>query len=80
MRAHTGKGEGTRWDRGKDLSFVPLRPERVVEVRYDHMEGARFRHPTQFVRWRPDRDPESCSYDQLERPVRFDIAEVLTAA
>ncbi|MBA3431452.1 MAG: ATP-dependent DNA ligase [Actinobacteria bacterium] len=77
MSAHTGRGEGTRWDPGKDLSFVPLRPERVVEVRYDHMEGGRFRHPTQFVRWRPDRDPASCSYDQLERPVRFDIADVL---
>ena len=49
--------EHSRWNAGKDLSFVPLRPERVVEVRYDHMEGRRFRHTTQFVRWRPDRDP-----------------------
>ncbi|MFN2495535.1 MAG: ATP-dependent DNA ligase, partial [Pseudonocardiaceae bacterium] len=49
------KGETSRWNAGKDLSFVPLRPERVVEVRYDHMEGPRFRHTTQFVRWRPDR-------------------------
>jgi ATP-dependent DNA ligase len=57
--------------------FVPLRPERVVEVRYDHMEGDRFRHTTQFVRWRPDRDPESCGYEQLERPARLDLAEVL---
>ncbi|HET8878935.1 MAG TPA: ATP-dependent DNA ligase, partial [Arthrobacter sp.] len=49
--------EGSRWSGAKDLSFVPLRPERVLEVKYDHMEGARFRHTTQFVRWRPDRDP-----------------------
>jgi len=48
---------GSRWNPKKDLSFVPLRPERVVEVRYDYLEGARFRHPPQFVRWRPDRDP-----------------------
>jgi ATP-dependent DNA ligase len=71
------RGEGSRWNPDKDLSFVPLRPERVVEVRYDHMEGARFRHPPQFVRWRPDRDPASCGYAQLEQPVRFDLAEVL---
>jgi ATP-dependent DNA ligase len=68
---------GSRWNPDKDLSFVPLRPERVLEVRYDHMEGARFRHPPQFVRWRPDRDPASCGYAQLEQPVRFDLAEVL---
>ncbi|MCW0214962.1 MAG: ATP-dependent DNA ligase [Pseudonocardia sp.] len=72
------KNEGSRWNAGKDLSFVPLRPERVVEVRYDYMEGVRFRHTAQFVRWRPDRDPESCTYEQLERPVSFDLAEVLT--
>jgi ATP-dependent DNA ligase len=73
------KNEGSRWNAGKDLSFVPLRPERVVEVRYDYMEGDRFRHTTQFVRWRPDRDPASCTYDQLERPIRFNIADVLTS-
>ncbi len=70
--------EGSRWSAGKDLSFVPLRPERVVEVRYDHMEGQRFRHTTQFVRWRPDRDPSSCTYAQLEEPVHFDLAEILS--
>ena len=69
--------EGSRWNPGKDLSFVPLRPERVLEVRYDHMEGARFRHPPQFVRWRPDRDPGSCGYAQLEQPVRFELEHVL---
>ncbi|WP_133850051.1 ATP-dependent DNA ligase [Labedaea rhizosphaerae] len=71
------KGEGSRWNAGKDLSFVPLRPERVVEVRYDYMEGVRFRHTAQFVRWRDDRTPESCTYEQLERPVSFHIADVL---
>ncbi len=70
--------EHSRWNAAKDLSFTPLRPERVVEVRYDHMEGPRFRHTAQFVRWRPDRDPRSCTYDQLEEPVSFDLAEILT--
>jgi ATP-dependent DNA ligase len=71
------KAEASRWNAGKDLSFVPLRPERVVEVRYDHMEGPRFRHTTQFVRWRPDREPRSCTYAQLEEPVNFDLAAIL---
>jgi ATP-dependent DNA ligase len=56
---------------------VPLRPERVVEVRYDYLEGARFRHPPQFVRWRPDRDPASCGYAQLAQPTPFDLADAL---
>jgi ATP-dependent DNA ligase len=72
------KNETSRWNAGKDLSFTPLRPERVVEVRYDYMEGQRFRHTAQFVRWRPDREPESCTYEQLERPVRFQLADVLS--
>ena len=71
------KNEGSRWNAGKDLSFVPLRPERVVEVRYDYMEGIRFRHTAQFVRWRDDRSPESCTYEQLEQPVSFDLGDVL---
>src|SRR5215467_12810324 len=70
--------EGHPWNGGKDLSFVPLRPERVIEVRYDHMEGRRFRHTAQFVRWRPDREPRSCTYEQLEEPVSFDLGEILT--
>jgi len=74
------KSETSRWNAGKDLSFTPLRPERVVEVRYDYMEGVRFRHTTQFVHWRPDREPRSCTYDQLERPISFNIADVLTTA
>ena len=66
----------SRWNVGKDLSFVPLRPERVVEVRYDHMEGTRFRHTAQFVRWRPDRAPSSCTFEQLEEPVSYSLAEI----
>lgn len=69
--------EGSRWSGGKDLSFTPLRPERVLEVKYDHMEGTRFRHTAQFVRWRPDRDPRSCTYEQLEEPVKYDLSAVL---
>lgn len=71
-------GAASRWSTGKDLSFVPLRPELVVEVAYDHMEGDRFRHTTQFRRWRPDRDPLSCTYAQLQEPVDFDLAEILS--
>ncbi|WP_325048304.1 ATP-dependent DNA ligase [Intrasporangium calvum] len=71
--------EYSRWNNQKDLSFTPLRPERVVEVRYDHMEGTRFRHTAQFVRWRPDRTPESCTFAQLEEPVGYDLADVLSA-
>ncbi len=70
---------GSRWAPDKDLSFVPLRLERVVEVRYEHMDGGRLRHPARFVRWRPDRDPRSCGYAQLEQPERFDLADVLSA-
>jgi ATP-dependent DNA ligase len=71
------KNAGSRWNAGKDLSFVPLRPQRVVEVRYDHMEGERFRHTAQFNRWRPDRDPRSCTYEQLERPLTFSLGEII---
>ena len=73
------KAEGSRWAAGKDLTFVPLRPERVVEIRYDHMEGPRLRHTGQFVRWRPDRDPRSCTFEQLDEPVSYDLADVLVA-
>ena len=71
------EAEGSRWNAGKDLSFVPLRPELVVEVRYDHMEGTRFRHTAQFVRWRPDREPASCGFSQLDEPVSFNLADIL---
>ncbi|EYT82880.1 ATP-dependent DNA ligase [Streptomyces sp. Tu 6176] len=71
-------GAPSRWSGRKDLSWVPLRPERVAEVAYDHMEnGARFRHTARFRRWRPDRAPESCTYAQLEEPVRYDLARIL---
>ena len=70
-------GTQSRWSGGKDLSFTPLRPERVLEVKYDAMEGRRFRHTAHFKRWRPDRDPESCGYEQLEQPVSYDLTTVL---
>ncbi len=70
-------GTQSRWSAGKDLSFTPVRIERVIEVGYDHMEGHRFRHTAQFKRWRHDRDPESCGYDQLDEPVSYDLSEVL---
>ncbi|MBD0695392.1 ATP-dependent DNA ligase [Streptomyces sp. CBMA123] len=70
-------GAVSRWTGGKDLSWIALRPERVVEVAYDHMEGTRFRHTAQFRRWRPDRTPESCGYGQLEEPVSYDLGKVL---
>lgn len=68
---------GSRWNARKDLSFTPLRPERVAEVRYDHMEGDRFRHTAQWLRWRDDRTPESCTYAQLEEPVSYDLNRIL---
>jgi ATP-dependent DNA ligase len=70
-------GTQSRWSQGKDLSFTPLRPDLVIEVAYDHMEGRRFRHTAQFRRWRTDRDPESCGYEQLEEPVSYDLGDVL---
>jgi ATP-dependent DNA ligase len=78
--ANPGRVPGTqsRWSQGKDLSFTPLRPERVLEVKYDHMEGSRFRHTAHFKRWRPDRDPESCGYGQLEEPAGYDLGRVLS--
>ncbi|MFH9419306.1 ATP-dependent DNA ligase [Streptomyces sp. NPDC017529] len=72
-------GGPSRWTGKKDLSWVPLRPERVLEAAYDHMQGDRFRHTAQFRRWRPDREPEQCTYAQLEEPVRYNLSEVLGA-
>ncbi|MCU1488807.1 MAG: putative ligase-like protein [Acidimicrobiaceae bacterium] len=68
-------GGQTRWNAGRDLSFVPLRPEKVCEVAYDHLQGDRFRHATTFRRFRDDRDPPSCTYAQLEevRPAELDL-------
>ena len=70
-------GDLNRWNAGKDRSFVALRPERVCEVRYDQLQTDRFRHSARFVRWRPDRQPESCRYDQLDVPAAYDLADVL---
>ncbi|HEX6364899.1 MAG TPA: ATP-dependent DNA ligase [Agromyces sp.] len=70
-------GAVSRWSAGKNLSFVPLRPELVVEVAYEKMEGDRFRHTAQFRRWRTDRSPESCTYEQLESPDDLALSEIL---
>lgn len=75
--AVTGESERSRFSGGKDVSFVRLRPERVLEVRYDQLEGARFRHTVQFERWRPDRDARSCTYEQLDTVAGYDLAAVL---
>jgi ATP-dependent DNA ligase len=74
----TGETERSRFSGSKDVSFVALEPTRVIEVRYDQMEGKRFRHTAQFFRWRLDRDARSCTYEQLERPAAYDLSEVLT--
>jgi ATP-dependent DNA ligase len=73
----TGETDRSRFSSGKDVSFVRLEPSRVVEVRYDQMEGARFRHTVQFSRWRNDRDPRSCTFEQLEVPAAYDLNKVL---
>ncbi len=69
-------GAASRWNRGKDLSWEPLRPERVVEVSYDHMQGTRFRHAAHFLRWRPDKRPEDCRYDQLDVTPAYELERV----
>ncbi|HKB12142.1 MAG TPA: ATP-dependent DNA ligase [Vicinamibacterales bacterium] len=73
-------GGQSRWSAGKDLSWEPLRIERVCEVKYDHMQGDRFRHATNFLRWRPDRQPQDCRYDQLEVTTPYELAKVFGAA
>jgi len=72
-------GGQSRWSAGKDLSWEPLRAERVCEVKYDHMQGDRFRHAAVFTRWRPDRNPGTCGYDQLEVTAPFELAKVFGA-
>jgi ATP-dependent DNA ligase len=69
-------GAGSRWNRGKDLSWEPLRIERVCEVAYDHLQGDRFRHGTHFQRWRPDKSPADCRYDQLEETPAAELAHL----
>jgi ATP-dependent DNA ligase len=72
-------GGQSRWSAGKDLSWEPLRPERVCEVKYDHLQGDRFRHAAVFVRWRDDKPAEDCRYDQLEVATPFELAKVFGA-
>jgi ATP-dependent DNA ligase len=69
-------GATSRWNRERDLSWEPLRAERVCEVAYDHLQGDRFRHATTFLRWRTDRTPESCRYDQLESTAPFELQAI----
>jgi ATP-dependent DNA ligase len=72
-------GGQSRWSAGKDLSWEPLRVERVCEVKYDHMQGSRFRHAAVFQRWRPDKRPADCRYDQLEVTAPYELAKVFAA-
>jgi ATP-dependent DNA ligase len=72
-------GGQSRWSAGKDLSWEPLRIERVCEVKYDHMQGDRFRHAAVFQRWRPDKPPQACRYDQLEVTTPYELAKVFGA-
>ena len=69
-------GATSRWNRGKDLSWEPLRCERVCEVAYDHLQGDRFRHATTFRRWRPDKTPADCRYDQLETSAPYELGSI----
>jgi ATP-dependent DNA ligase len=73
-------GGESRWSAGKDLSWEPVRAERVVEVKYDHLQGDRFRHAAIFLRWRPDKAPEDCRYDQLEVTTPYELEKVFGAA
>jgi ATP-dependent DNA ligase len=73
-------GASSRWNRGKDLSWEPLRVERVCEVAYDHLQGDRFRHGTHFVRWRPDRSPRDCTYGQLEETPAYELSRIFGEA
>jgi len=72
-------GGQSRWSAGKDLSWEPLRIERVCEVKYDHLQGDRFRHATHFLRWRPDKPPADCRYDQLEVTAPYELKKVFGA-
>jgi len=73
-------GGQSRWSAGKDLSWEPLRIERVCEVKYDHLQGDRFRHAATFLRWRPDKPPRDCRYDQLEVTKPYELAKIFGAA
>jgi ATP-dependent DNA ligase len=73
---HRRPGAVSRWSAGKDLSWEPLRPELVVQVAYDHMQGSRFRHTAQFRRWRPDKRPSDCTFAQLEVVAPHELAQI----
>jgi ATP-dependent DNA ligase len=73
-------GASSRWNRGKNLSWEPLRVERVCEVAYDHLQGDRFRHATHFLRWRPDRSPRACTYAQLEETPAYELSRIFGGA
>ena len=72
-------GGQSRWSAGKDLSWEPLRVERVCEVKYDHLQGDRFRHAATFLRWRPDKEPRDCRYDQLEVTTPYELSKVFSS-
>jgi ATP-dependent DNA ligase len=72
-------GARSRWSAGKDLSWEPLRIERVCEVKYDHMQGDRFRHAAIFLRWRPDKPPAACDYDQLATVKPYELDRIFSA-
>jgi ATP-dependent DNA ligase len=72
-------GTGNRWNANKDMSWEPLRIELVAEVAYEHLQGDRFRHTARFQRWRPDREPRSCTYEQLEAPVPMELREIFAS-
>lgn len=69
-------GGQSRWSAGRDMAWEPVRPELVAEVRYDHLQGDRFRHAAQFVRWRSDRSPSSCTYSQLDEVAPAELAHI----
>jgi ATP-dependent DNA ligase len=72
-----GETDRSRFSGNKDVGYVRLQPERVVEVKFDQLEGNRFRHAVTFLRWRPDRDPQSCTLDQVDRAIAYDLTAVL---
>jgi ATP-dependent DNA ligase len=79
MEGQRMPGGTSRWNRGKDLSWEPLRPELVCEVSYDHLQGTRFRHATHFLRWRPDKSPRDCRYDQLDQRAPYELQKIFGA-
>jgi ATP-dependent DNA ligase len=83
LRGEGAFGEGrmpggpSRWSGERDLEWISVRPELACEVSFDHLQGPRFRHAARFLRWRPDKDPSDCTFDQLEPPQAFDLADIV---